>query len=276
MAATDTVYRDAPGRGRGRAPHGRHQRRGTRRADGRPQGALLDLDKAPPRRGEIRLAGRAPVAGRRPAASGCSTTSRSSCAPARSWASPASPGNGQSELLQVLSGIRPPTRRPADGLRPQARCRPSRGTPRRCASWAWRTCRRTGCARAGRGVPRPRRPRSWATRTRPPSRATTCSTGRRSAPHCAELMERFDVRPRIAEPAVVEFLRRQPAEAGAGARDRARTQGAAGRSADARRRHRRHRIHSSRAGRQAATRAARCWSCRSNSTRSCRWPTASW
>src|SRR5262249_984246 len=51
-----------------------------------------------------------------------------------------------------------------------------------------------------------------------------------------------------ARAAFVEFLRRQSAEAGAGARDVARAQGAAGRPADARRRHRRHRVHPSRAG----------------------------
>ena len=49
--------------------------------------------------------------------------------------------------------------------------------------------------------------------------------------------------PARARPAIVEFLRRQPAEARAGARDGARAQGAAGRPADARRRHRRHRVH---------------------------------
>jgi simple sugar transport system ATP-binding protein len=72
---------------------------------------------------------------------------------------------------------------------------------------------------------------------------------------CGKLMERFDVRPRNPDLKVRQLLRRQPAEADPGAGDRAPAQGAGGRPADPRRRYRRHRIHPSPA---AALRDAGC------------------
>ena len=69
--------------------------------------------------------------------------------------------------------------------------------------------------------------------------------------HCRDLMQAFDVRARGASAADRLLLRRQPAEAGAGARDRARPGPAAGRAADPRRRHRRHRVHPPAADRDA-------------------------
>ena len=88
---------------------------------------------------------------------------------------------------------------------------------------------------------------------------------RRRATRC----EHYDVRPRATAPEDRQFLRRQPAEDRAGARDGARPERAARRPADARRRHRRHRVHPPAAHRACATPARRsCWS-RSSSTRSC-------
>ena len=75
----------------------------------------------------------------------------------------------------------------------------------------------------------------------------------------ATMMERFDVRPRNPALRCAKLLRRQPAEAGAGARSSAQQpQRAAGRPADARRRHRRDRVHPRPAARACATPAARC------------------
>ena len=56
-------------------------------------------------------------------------------------------------------------------------------------------------------------------------------------------MEQYDVRPVGAAAEIVEVFRRQPAEDRARPRDRAPSQGAARRPADARRRYRRHRVH---------------------------------
>ena len=156
-------------------------------------------------------------------------------------------GNGQTELLQVLSGIRRADRRHADGAAAATiDAAPSRRSGARCARSASRTCRRTACARAWWRPSRPRRRRSWATSGEPPYSRNYLldrAGGRRAL---RRLMERFDVRPRAPGAALVELLRRQPAEAGAGARDGARAASAAGRPADARRRHRRHRVHPSR------------------------------
>ena len=71
-------------------------------------------------------------------------------------------------------------------------------------------------------------------------------------------------------------LGRQSAEAGARARAGARPRPAAGRAADPRRRHRRDRVHPQAPDRRCATPARRCCWSRSSWTRSCRSPTASW
>ena len=72
----------------------------------------------------------------------------------------------------------------------------------------------------------------------------------------AAMMERFDVRPAQCRVGFKQVQRRQSAKADPGARDRREPQGVAGGPAHARRGHRRHRIHS-----QPAARAARCGLC---------------
>ena len=157
-------------------------------------------------------------------------------------------GNGQTELLQVLSGIRRPTSGRLTVCGRVIDARPSQRSGRDARRWAWRTCRRTACARAWWRPSRPRRRRSWAIRAEPPF----CRNYLLDRPAVGRALRHLDGALRRAaaraRPALVELLRRQPAEAGAGARDGARAQGAAGRPADARRRYRRHRVHPSRAG----------------------------
>ncbi len=80
-------------------------------------------------------------------------------------------------------------------------------------------------------------------------------------------LRRAPARPAAAR---ARLLGRQPAEDRAGARDRRGAARAAGRAADARRRHRRHRVHPCRAaGAEGSGAAPSCWS-RSSSTRSWR------
>ncbi len=147
----------------------------------------------------------------------------------------------------------------------------------RCVSSASRMCRRIACARGmvaglpGVGDVDPRL--SGRSRLLPQLSAGWAGAVGAALRRADGALRRAAAR---AGAALVELLRRQPAEADPGARDGARAQGAAGRPADARRRYRRHRVHPPRAGRRAATRAAPSWSSRSSSTRSCRWPIASW
>ena len=165
-------------------------------------------------------------------------------------------GNGQSELLELLSGLRAPD---AGTLRDR-RC----ALPRRAlAGPAPRPALKPGaCARgpagtcAGDGLSPPGNRPCWATKAGlPPAATAGCATA-----HCAQaaarLMERFDVRPRDVNLTSAHFSGRQPAEAGAGARAGSRAARAAGRSADAWRGHRRHRVHPC-----PAARAARCRLC---------------
>ena len=196
MAVTDQVYRDAPGRRwwPSAAPPRPIAEELAELMVGRK--VRLELDKAPARNGRGAADGRASVAGRRPRRAPARRHRRSSCAPARSSASPASPATARRELLQVLAGIRPPTGGTPDGLRPRDRRAAIPAIRRRCATWASPMCRRTGCARAW-----------W----RPSAASETSILGYQDrdavqpqlpagrpgvGDHCAELMERFDVRPR--------------------------------------------------------------------------------
>ena len=155
-------------------------------------------------------------------------------------------GNGQTELLQVLSGIRAPT-----GGRLTVRGRTI--DPRHPTDPA--EMRDLGVAH----VPEDRLRQGMVAAF---EAAETSILGYQElepfchhylmdgpavGAHCAAAHGTLRRAAALARPALVELLRRQPAEAGAGARDGARAQGAAGRPADARRRHRRHRIHPSRA-----------------------------
>ena len=156
-------------------------------------------------------------------------------------------GNGQTELLQVLVRHSCADRRDAHGVWPGDRSRPSGQSCRNARS-------RPGACAGGPSAPGHGGGVRGVGDVDPglPGRAAFLSPlpdgrpgGRRllRRPHGA--LRRAATR---ARPALVELLRRQPAEAGAGARDGARSQGAAGRPADARRRYRRHRVHPSRAG----------------------------
>ena len=107
-------------------------------------------------------------------------------------------GNGQTELLQVLSGIRR-----ADAAARSTVCgreidaRPSRRSGRDARP------RRGPCAGGppapghGGGVPAPRRPRSSAITSCAPFSRNYLLDGPAVGAHCAKLMERFDVRPRV-------------------------------------------------------------------------------
>ena len=269
MAVTDQRLGHAPRRDGGDARHRRDHAGGAGRADGRPPGAAAGREGR--RRSRARRArGREPVGRRRRAA--CARGRRrlaSTCAPARSSASPASPATARPSCSRRL---------PASAGRRSARIRLD-GTPidragaairTRCAGSACCMCRRTGsawgwcrpfeaCENAILGfTDEPRLRRRAAPRSRAAMVDGPC--GRRwSATTCARRAPRLQDR---------QLLRRQPAEDRAGARDRARPEGAAGRPADARRRHRRHRVHPPPADRACATPARRsCWS-RSSSTRS--------
>ena len=153
-------------------------------------------------------------------------------------------GNGQSELVDVLCGMRRPTAgasrsagstSPARALAGSLRARADPGGPAR---------RRR--RRAERGAePRARAP------ARVPPRA---AAGQRRLRRNAEaLIERFD--PGHARRPGRVALRRQPAEARARARALARAEGDRGRAADTRPRHRRDRVRPRRAARAAGSAA---------------------
>ena len=238
--------RHAPGPDRRRPPHRRDQSRGAGRADGRPQGA------AAARQGGSRSRARC-----------CCRPRSSSLVDHRGVrllddvdlelrageivGIAGVSGNGQTELLQILSGIRRPTggtltvrgrvidaHHPSDPAEmrdagPGAR---ARGSP----------APGHGGGLPGLGDVDPGLPGRTAVLPQLPARR---AGGRPALRHADGPLRRAAAR---AGAALVELLRRQPAEAGAGARDGARAQGAAGRPADARRRYRRHRVHPSRAG----------------------------
>ncbi len=156
----------------------------ARRADGRPRA------RRSRGRERARSATRARSCSRSTASAPTATaarrrcaTSRSRSARARSSPSPASPGNGQRELAEAVTGLRPPTRGTirvdGDGA---ARRRPARGDPRAAS----RTCPRTGshtgvapslsiASNVGAEVV-PRRARARAARC---SAAARSATGRR-------------------------------------------------------------------------------------------------
>ena len=111
-------------------------------------------------------------------------------------------GNGQTELLRGAG--RHPARRASGTLTVRGRKidAGASGDPRRDARP--RPGPRAGGPPApgpGRRRSRPSRPRSWAITSEPTFSRGSCSTRPRSAHHCAELMERFDVRPRRSAPA---------------------------------------------------------------------------
>ena len=158
----------------------------------------LQLDKAPPQPGEVRARGRASRPGRRRAACACSTMSSFELRAGEIVGIAGVSGNGQTELLQVLSGIRPPTERHGSRSAAATIDADHPGDPAEM-----RDARRRPCAGGppapghGGGVPR------VGDRDPGLSRASRRSAGsyllRRPAvgAHCAELMERFDVRPRV-------------------------------------------------------------------------------
>ena len=186
-------------------------------------------------------------------------------------------GNGQSELLDVLSGLLAPQPGDARGRRRSASrrrtgCDPTsarelriahvpedrhrRGLVLPFAAWESAVLGYQQRPRYGR--------RGWMRQPVMRDRHRRDDGALRRAPARLALRMR-------------EVLRRQPAEAGAGARGAARAaQVLLVGPADPRRRHRRDRIHPRPAARACATPAARCWWCRPNSTRSWRWPTACW
>ena len=128
-------------------------------------------------------------------------------------------GNGQTELLEALAGIRAPE--PAARSWSAAQRGPRPGPGARAA--ASPTCRRTACAWAWCAASRPGRTRSSATRR---------ATSTRPAASCDRLRivdavpragwSDYDVRPREPQLEADLLLRRQPAEAGPRPRDGAR------------------------------------------------------
>ena len=212
----------------------------------------------------------------------CATTRRragrrrlaSTCAPARSSASPASPATARPNCSRrwPASGRRAAARSSVDGrtaaggssttrVPSAARPRPrARGPPARGPGHAVRGVRRTRCS---------------ATTTSRSTAAGFLCDRRRSSPTRTRKMEAFDVRPRGAAAQDRQFLRRQPAEAGPGARDRRATRRCCW-SASRRAASTSARSSSSTRHRRAARRrqGASCWS-RSSSTRSSPSPTAS-
>ena len=131
------------------------------------------------------------------------------CAPARSSRSPASPGNGQRELAETITGMRPPTRGEIVRRRPAAaRRRRARGDPRR--------------RRARPGGPAAHRRRAVALdrlerRAQVVPRGDASTRGpllrlRAIREHAAELIERYDVRGGGPGAARAPALGRQPAE----------------------------------------------------------------
>ena len=184
-------------------------------------------------------------------------------------------GNGQSELLDVLAGMLAPQRGRTDRRRARASARTAGSTraPRASCGVAHvpedRHRRGAGAAVRGLGVGRARLPRPAA--LQPPRLDAPRATMRAD---CATMMARYDVRPRDPRLRSSQVLRRQPAEAGAGARGDARadrccwwaSRRAASTSAPS--------SSSTAACVRCATPAVRCWWSRPNSTRSSRSPTA--
>ena len=131
-------------------------------------------------------------------------------------------GNGQSELLDALSGLLEPDagelQLAAARFTPTSLARPID----RARGWRSRTCPKTAtaaawCCRSRRGS----RPCSATTR-RPRYGRRGWMLQRRDARRRRAMMERYDVRPRDARIAQRPVLRRQPAEARARARGDAR------------------------------------------------------
>jgi simple sugar transport system ATP-binding protein len=126
-------------------------------------------------------------------------------------------GNGQTELLQVLAGIRPADQRHAHRVRSHHRCQHPAIRPR-CASSVVAHVPEDRLRQAWWRRSAPPRPRSWATTSSAVQSATGCCAagGRRALRQADGALRRAAAR---ARPALVELLRRQPAEARAGARD---------------------------------------------------------
>ncbi len=183
-------------------------------------------------------------------------------------------GNGQSELLDVLSGLLRARRRRAAARRPTLHA----GALARPA---------TARALALAHVPEDRQRRgAGAAASRPGSRPCSATSARPRYSRRGWMRQRRDARRRARDDGAlrraparralrsVQVLRRQPAEARARARGDARAAGAAGRPADARRRHRRDRVHPRPPARDARRRRRGAGGVVASSTRSSRWPTA--
>ena len=130
-------------------------------------------------------------------------------------------GNGQSELLEALAGMRRPVARHHAARGPRDRVTTS--TIRTaCGSSACCTCRRTGCAWGSCRPSRPSRAPSSASPTIRSSGAGRFSTTAAWSRISRRKMEHYDVRPPAPRLEDLEILRRQPAEDRARPRDRAR------------------------------------------------------
>jgi ABC-type uncharacterized transport system ATPase subunit len=178
-------------------------------------------------------------------------------------------GNGQSELLDVLSGLLAPHQ--GSLVVGSARFGPH--------DWLdTRTARELRIAH----VPEDRHRRglvlpfdAWESavlgyQSRPRYSLAGWMRQRHMRDDCAAMMERYDVRPRNPALRSSKFSGGQPAEAGAGARSVARAAGAAGGPADARAWTSAPSSSSTAGCAPCATPAARCWWCRRNWTRSWR------
>ena len=152
----------APGPDGGRAPHRRDRRRGAGRADGRPQGAAASSTRRAPQPGEVLLE-----------AEHLGLVDARGVAPARRYRAGAAGRRDRRHRRRL--GQRPDRAAAGAGRHPAAdraarltvcgRADRSPAIPAirpRCATSAWRTCRRTACARAWWRRSRPPRPRSSA------------------------------------------------------------------------------------------------------------------
>ena len=262
MVATLRDRRDQPG--------------GARRADGRPR-VLLRVEKAPAQPGA------AGARGRRPRAS--STTQGVTAGQGASASTVRAgeivgiagvAGNGQSELLEAIAGIRAPSRG-RDPARRQAD-RPAAASPTpRPRGAGLPTCPRTGCAWAWSCRSTASRTRSSATSASAATRGPAFSSTARAISRPAardEQLRRPPARPATSRPrnfsggnqqkiVLAREIERDPDLLLVGQPTRGVDIGAI------------EFIHQPDRG--AARRAARrSCSSRSSSTRSCRWPTASW